>query len=124
MAVMVDIICLYSFQAPNVISFMLTNYLGCSINFPSAQQHLVVNNFISLALRRTTTGPQEIDVAMEDALAEGKPFLRWLKKSEDKNELKRKLEVKSQFIGVISSSETFYWEKREGVCSCRKAVIM
>ena len=103
---------------------MLTSYLGCPINFPGAQRRPAVNNFVSLALRRTTTGPQEIGVAMEDALAEGKPFLGWLKKGEDKDELARRLDIGDRFRGVISSTELFYWEKGGGTCSRGRVVIV
>lgn len=124
MAITVDFVCLYRTKPPNAVRSMLTSHLGCPINFPGAQPRPAVNSFVSLALRRTTTGPQETGVAMEDALVKGKPFLGWLKKGEDKDELERKLEIGSQFMGVISNSETFYWEKGGGVCSRGKVVII
>ena len=61
---------------------------------------------------------------MEDALAERKPFLGWLKKGEDKDELAKRLDIGDRFRGVISSTELFYWEKKGRTCFQRRIVIV
>ena len=103
---------------------MLTNYLEYSINFSGAQQRPAINNFVSFAFRRTTTGPQKIGIAIKDALAEGKPFFGWLKKGKNKDKLARKLEIEDKFRAVIFSTEPFYWEKKKRTCFQGRVVIV